>query len=332
MKFFYPLLNRNQIISRINMLSKRGEKFLFIVDFNAESGFVISHSELNSKFVRFLVPGFDYFAKSDKNIQKKNFLWKIFPPEKNDYKEKFGYVQRNIQNGNSFLVNLTQQTKVETDLTIEDIFHISNAKYKLWLNDCFTVFSPEIFVQINDGKISSFPMKGTIDASIKNAQELILNDRKEMAEHATIVDLIRNDLSIMAANVKVERYRYVEKISTNRGKLLHVSSCISGNLNKDYKNNLGDIIFSLLPAGSISGAPKPKTIEIIKNAEGYVRGFYTGVFGWFDGANLDSAVMIRFVERQSERLVFKSGGGITSQSNAESEYSELIQKIYVPVS
>ena len=95
--------------------------------------------------------------------------------------------------------------------------------------------------------------------------------------------------------------------------------------------HLGEILFKLLPAGSITGAPKKKTMEIIAEAEGYDRGFYTGVMGYFDGKQLDSAVMIRFLEQTQQGLLFKSGGGITSQSVAENEYEELKQKIYVPI-
>jgi para-aminobenzoate synthetase component 1 len=94
---------------------------------------------------------------------------------------------------------------------------------------------------------------------------------------------------------------------------------------------LGDILFALLPAGSICGAPKQKTLEIIEHAEGYDRGFYTGICGWFDGENLNSAVMIRFVEQQGDKLIFKSGGGITSRSELIKEYQELNQKVYVPI-
>ena len=123
----------------------------------------------------------------------------------------------------------------------------------------------------------------------------------------------------------------MEKITTNKQDLLQVSSEISGKLPVDYHQHLGDIIFSLLPAGSISGAPKKKTLEIISEAEGYERGFYTGICGWFDGENLDSAVMIRFVEQCGNKLIFKSGGGITAQSDVNKEYEELIQKVYVPI-
>jgi para-aminobenzoate synthetase component 1 len=105
---------------------------------------------------------------------------------------------------------------------------------------------------------------------------------------------------------------------------------------KDWKNKIGDWFFELLPAGSISGAPKGKTLEIIRDAENDLhqngqRNYYTGVFGLFDGEIFTSAVMIRFIEKNEYGLVYKSGGGITSRSDAKKEYEELNQKIYVPV-
>jgi para-aminobenzoate synthetase component I len=163
------------------------------------------------------------------------------------------------------------------------------------------------------------------------AKEKILADKKELAEHVTIVDLIRNDLSQVASQVDVTRFRYVEEVRTGSKNLLQVSSEICGQLDAGYQNHLGDILLKLLPAGSVSGAPKPKTLEIIKDVEGEDRGFYTGVFGYFDGEKLDSGVMIRFIERRAGKYFYRSGGGITTQSVAESEYQEAIDKVYVPV-
>jgi para-aminobenzoate synthetase component 1 len=173
-------------------------------------------------------------------------------------------------------------------------------------------------------------MKGTIDASIENAEQLILQDDKETAEHYTIVDLIRNDISIVATHVQVEKFRYIDTIKTSNKTLLQVSSKIVGELPTNYLEQLGNIIFSLLPAGSISGAPKKKTLEIIQEAEKVDRGFYTGTCFYFDGKSIDSCVLIRFIEQTSNGLVYKSGGGITINSDVEKEYQELIDKIYVP--
>ena len=147
---------------------------------------------------------------------------------------------------------------VTTNLTLEEIFLHSEALYKLWLKDRFVCFSPEIFVRIEKGKIKSFPMKGTIDATLPDAEQLLMQDTKEAAEHATIVDLIRNDLSMVSEHVEVTSYRYIDRLQTNKGPILQTSSEICGTLPEDYTAHLGDIIFRLLPAGSITGAPKPK--------------------------------------------------------------------------
>lgn len=95
---------------------------------------------------------------------------------------------------------------------------------------------------------------------------------------------------------------------------------------------MGNLVFSLLPAGSVSGAPKSSTLRLIQKAEAMPRGFYTGVFGLFDGMSLDSAVMIRYIEQDGEsQMYFRSGGGLTINSQAEDEYREVIQKIYLPI-
>ena len=328
--FPYSILSKQSLIRQINYLASNHIPFLLIVDYKAESGYVIRQEELDENYVQF------QFEKQQATVEPENIKQQVLqldiqPLTQEQYQRKFDFVQQQIHLGNSFLVNLTQPTEVNCNFTLFEIFTKSKAKYRLWLKDTLLVLSPETFIRIEGQTISSFPMKGTIDAGILNAEETILNDPKEKAEHATIVDLIRNDLSLVASHVKVKRYRYVEKIKTNKQDLLQVSSEISGLLPENYQNKLGDILFALLPAGSICGAPKAKTLEIIKDAEGYDRGFYTGICGYYDGTDFDSGVMIRFMEQDGERLVFKSGGGITSQSELIKEYEELIQKVYVPV-
>jgi len=325
-QFPYTLLTKQQIIQQMNDLAASQSPFLFIVDYKAESGFVIPKDELDERFVRFQTDSVVQANKIDQSVE-----WQIESVDFEDYKQKFDFVQQQIHLGNSFLTNLTQPTNISSNLSLSDLYELGSAKYKLWFNNQFVVFSPETFVRIEGQTISSYPMKGTIDASIPNARDLILNDPKEKAEHATIVDLIRNDLSLVANLVEVIKYRYVDEIKTNRMNLLQISSEIVGQLPEGYRERLGDILFALLPAGSICGAPKQKTLQIIEEAEGYERGFYTGIYGWFDGENLDSSVMIRFIEQIDNKLIFKSGGGITAQSELEKEYEELIQKVYVPV-
>ena len=115
-----------------------------------------------------------------------------------------------------------------------------------------------------------------------------------------------------------------------RGDILQTSSEISGNLPSDYQQHLGDILAAMLPAGSITGAPKDKTMEIIQEAEDYDRGFYTGVMGIYNSGELNSGVMIRFLEQDGKGTYFKAGGGITSKSNCRKEYEDVLQKVYLP--
>lgn len=325
--FPYTRLSPEELKCRMNELGVDAIPFLFIINYMADAGYVINKEELDDNYIRWQF----HTIPVERKVYP-DFQWQTHPVSKEVYADKFHFVKQQIQRGNSFLTNLTQPTQISTNLSLEEIYEMTYAPYKLWLKDCFLVLSPETFIQIKAGEIKTFPMKGTIDASIPDAENRILQDEKEMAEHATIVDLLRNDLSMVAEDVQVTRYRYIERINTMQQDLLQVSSEITGRLPEHYRDQLGDILFKLLPAGSICGAPKAKTLEIIKEAEGYERGYYTGVCGYFDGKNLDSAVMIRFIEQMDDGLVYKSGGGITFRSELDKEYEELIQKIYVPVS
>jgi para-aminobenzoate synthetase component 1 len=246
------------------------------------------------------------------------------------YRKKFDAVIEKIKAGETYLLNLTQPTQIRCDVSLREIFDAADAPFKLCIDDQFVCFSPERFVRIKHDRISTYPMKGTIDASLPDAEARILADAKEMAEHVMVVDLLRNDLGIVATDIKVDRFRYVERIKAGEKELLQVSSMISGNVGNAWRTRLGSILSQLLPAGSISGTPKKSTVEIIDAVEGYERGFFTGVFGVFDGEVFDSAVMIRYIEKDvNGGYRYKSGGGITIDSDVRSEYQEMIDKVYI---
>ena len=298
----------------MNRLGAERRPFLFVIDYKQEQVIVEEPDQIDSEALLYNLDGVTNVATASRMNDRENrtsaIRWETFPITQSAYADSFHKVVGHIRAGNSYLVNLTCATPVRTDLSLKDVFVSSEARYKLY----------------------SYPMKGTIDATLPDARRRILEDPKETAEHATIVDLIRNDLSMVATEVMVTRYRYIDELPTHQGALLQVSSEIRGRLAGGWQAEVGDLFFRLLPAGSITGAPKKKTMEIIAEAETYERGFYTGVMGYFDGNSLDSAVMIRFLEQQADgSLIFKSGGGITSQSDLTSEYNEMKQKVYVPI-
>jgi para-aminobenzoate synthetase component 1 len=317
------------IIKQMNALGKLSDPFLFILDFNLYNPVLLRIKNVNPDEIRFNLNG---FGNTDEgNFQPKVIVFRKSPISLDIYQQAFERVMKQIGLGNTYLLNLTFQTKIETNLSLSEIFELGQAKYKLYVNNSFVVFSPEAFVKIENNTISSYPMKGTTDAGLPDATNILMHDKKELAEHNTIVDLIRNDLSMVSKNVRVEKFRYIDKIKTHEKELLQTSSKICGDLSSDWKSHIGDILFSMLPAGSISGAPKKRTVELIKETENHDRGYFTGVFGIFDGKKLDSAVMIRFIEKSGSELYFKSGGGITSFSTCESEYREMIDKVYLPM-
>lgn len=381
---------KQEIIDKINRLASQDEPFLFVINYQGDKAFIRQLSDINPEECLFDFEGRGNFSDEMKNNSEKiaEISWQIAPPLYEDYERSFDIVKNNIMAGNSYLTNLTCKVPVSCNLSLEDIFNQAKGKYKLLLrrkrnqaedkaqqkeeeeesqnkadkkeenieeiSNPFVCFSPETFVRIKNGRIYSYPMKGTLDASLPDAEKQLMEDRKEAAEHATIVDLIRNDLSRVAENVRVDKYRYIDVLHTNKGDILQTSSEISGSLPEDYRQHLGEILDAQLPAGSITGAPKDKTMQIIHEAEGYDRGFYTGIMGIYDQGELNSAVMIRFIEeenspvdfeadgeknfkanegkepKESRELYFKAGGGITSKSDCRREYEEVIQKIYLP--
>ncbi|MDP3463507.1 MAG: aminodeoxychorismate synthase component I [Bacteroidales bacterium] len=315
---------------RMNQLGKERVPFLFVFDYLMRQPIVLPISMIKPTEILFALNGQHNMPEAlvpDRN----KICFDIDPPEIKRFEQAFNKVMHHLRRGDSYLLNLTMPVTITTNLNLKEIFYLSQAKYKLWINNLFTVFSPEPFVKIDNGRIFSFPMKGTIDATLPDAAALLIENPKEIAEHYTIVDLIRNDLNMVAEGIKVERFRYLEEIITSKGKLSQTSSLISGHLPENYHETIGNILTRLLPAGSITGAPKKRTVEIIHEAEQYDRNYYSGVFGLFDGQNLDSGVMIRFIEQTPDGLLFKAGGGITINSIMDEEYNELVNKVYLPI-
>jgi para-aminobenzoate synthetase component 1 len=314
-------------VKQFNQWGLDKKPFVFLIDFEQKKPLAWAIDDCPDWF-QFKFTKVNSVKKELQNPTKPKDLFTKYPIALSEYQLKFNQVIDALHKGDSFLINLTIPTPVQNTSDFQTYFDHAKSKYVIWLKNEFIAFSPETFIQIEAGTISTFPMKGTIDASLPNAKELLLNDPKELAEHATIVDLLRNDLSRVASKVRVTNFRYYEEIPTQKGMIGQVSSAIEGELPTDYASRIGTILFDLLPAGSVSGAPKKKTAQLIASIEGKDRGYYTGIAGYFDGVNLDSCVLIRYLGADH---VYHSGGGITFQSDMASEYKEMINKVYVPV-
>ena len=312
---------------KVNALSRTRTPFLFLLSFDKKQHFVQALDQLDSDILFEI----ENYRTGHQEQLLTDFSFQKVPPSFEDFKNAFDRLQEHMRQGNTYLANLTFASQIKTSHNLKAIFLASRAKFKLYFKDQFVCFSPEPFINIVKNTIYAYPMKGTIDASIADAKKIILDDKKELAEHIMVVDLLRNDLSMVAKKVRLQRFRMISEVQSKLKKLYQVSSVISGCLPNNWHDNLGDLLDKILPAGSISGTPKIKTLDILQTLETYDRGYFTGVFGVYDGENIYSSVLIRFIERQKQGLVFKSGGGITHASCLQKEYEELIDKVDVPI-
>lgn len=374
------LVDRLSAIKTINQLATEKIPFLFIASFDTSQNLVIPLSEIDPLELAYDFNGqADNIAAFSERYQLQNAdlndvapSWLRTPVSFETYNASFQKLLTHLKNEEIRLANLTFPTKIACNLTFPEIFARTKAKYRIFFKDHFCAFSPETFITIKAGVIATYPMKGTINAGIENAEQRLLNDPKEIDEHETVAQEAVADISLVANDAKITKFRYVDRVHKGDGTILQTSSIIEGTLPPHYLESLGDIIYKLLPAGSITGAPRARATQILAELEIYDRGFYSGVAGIFDGENLDSTVLIRYLEHNDKddtthsnrpaqdcedakilkesaeaaplkmiplsadeilfRYTFKSGGGITAMSNAKSEYDELIEKIYLPIS
>lgn len=188
--------------------------------------------------------------------------------------------------------------------------------------------SPETLVKLENTKLYTYPLagsrpRGSDEAEDKRLEQELLSDEKELAEHNMLVDLGRNDLGKIAqiGSVKVEKYMGIQRNSH----IMHIGSTISAQI-AEGKNAL-DSIAAILPAGTLSGAPKIRACEIIHELEGSERGIYGGAIGYLDfSGNMDTCIAIRLMYKKGENLCIRSGAGIVIESQPEKEFEECQNK------
>lgn len=252
-----------------------------------------------------------------------------------DYLARFERIQEYLHAGDSYQVNFTDRirgTAASTPLAIyEHLLKQQPVPFAALINrpsGTLMSFSPELFFRTSDGQITVRPMKGTW-ARGRNSREdceaayQLVHDEKNRSEHVMIVDLLRNDLGRICefGSIRVEKLFHAERYKT----LFQMTSTISGKLRTDFTPS--DVFKGLFPSGSITGAPKRRTMEIIREIEGHARGIYTGAIGYF-GPRGESCfnVAIRTMEFSGRTFCFGVGGGITADSDAHTEYNECCLK------
>ena len=255
-------------------------------------------------------------------------------------KEKFfemvSFAKENIRKGDIFQIVLSNRLKVKAKLDRLSFYRKLRSKnpspYLYYLDiDDFAIIgsSPEVMIRLTDNMILLRPIAGTRKRGENAIRDLelendMINDPKEVAEHIMLVDLGRNDVGRVAkaGSVKVEELMRVERYSH----VMHMVSDVVGVLDKKY--DMFDLFKATFTAGTMTGAPKIKAMELIAENEGLKRGYYAGSIGYFGfNGNMDSAITIRTALIKGDEVIFQAGAGIVAESKPELEYKEVNNKL-----
>ena len=240
-----------------------------------------------------------------------------------------------IYDGDIFQVVLSNRLEAEAEGSLFDTYRILRTEnpspYMFYFSSEDVEIagaSPETLVRLDNGVLHTYPLAGTRPRGKSENEDLalkydLLSDEKELAEHNMLVDLGRNDIGRISkiGTVEVDKYMEVQYFS----KVMHIGSSVKGEL-ADDKDAL-DAVDSILPAGTLSGAPKLRACEIINELENNKRGIYGGAIGYLDfSGNLDVCIAIRLAVKKNGKLFIRSGAGIVADSVPEKEYQECINK------
>lgn len=259
-----------------------------------------------------------------------------------EYIAKVGLIKEEIKSGEAFQVVLSQRFSMECSSDAMDVYRmlrLSNPSPYMYLfrfSDGLSVVgsSPEALVKVNGSDVMVHPIAGTRKRSSNPEEDLrlgeeLLADPKERAEHLMLVDLGRNDLGRVCdpGTVNVVEFMQLERYSH----VMHIVSTVTGKLNP--KRSPVEALYAVFPAGTLSGAPKPRAMEIIESNEPSRRGVYGGAIGYIDfTGNLDTCIAIRTAVIKSGKAYIQAGAGIVADSNAASENEECLNKAAVVLS
>lgn len=296
---------------------------------NVEKGYKNAESELDKmvKLIRTGAPAPEQAARLTSDFRE------LFSKER--YCKMVERAKRYIYEGDIFQVVLSNRLDADFEGSLLDAYRVLRATnpspYMFYFSsDDMEVAgsSPETLVKLENGVLHTFPLAGTrprgaTEERDKQLEAELLADEKELSEHNMLVDLGRNDLGKISefGSVEVEKYMSIERYSH----VMHIGSTVRGRIRSDL--SALDAVNAVLPAGTLSGAPKIRACEIINELENSKRGIYGGAIGYIDfRGNLDTAIAIRLCFKKNGRVFVRSGAGIVADSVPENEFNECINK------
>lgn len=254
---------------------------------------------------------------------------------KEQYCRMVEQAKKYIREGDIFQAVLSRRFEAEYRASLLNAYRVlrtTNPSPYMYFIQCEDVqlagASPETMIKLIDGKLITFPVAGTRPRGKTQKEDMALEkelllDEKELSEHNMLVDLARNDVGRIARfqSVQVEEYMKIHRFS----KVMHIASVVTGRIREDKDSC--DTIAALLPAGTLSGAPKIRACEIIDELEADARGIYGGAIGYMDfSGNLDVCIAIRTAVKKGNKVYVQAGAGIVADSIPEKEYEECVNK------
>lgn len=308
------------------------QKIIIIVNMKAkdgDEGFKLAVSEIKKTAS---------LIKNGKKIKEKpgKLLSDITPLfNKNEFCNMVYKAKKHIQEGDIFQIVLSNRLEAKYEGSLLDTYRclrtINPSPYMFYFSGTDVEVagaSPETLVKLENGTLHTFPLAGTRKRGADTQEDLaleneLLADEKELAEHNMLVDLGRNDIGKISefGTVKVEKLREIQRFSH----VMHIGSTVSGKIRKD-KDAL-DAIEAVLPAGTLSGAPKIRACQLIGELEKNKRGIYGGAIGYIDfSGNMDMCIAIRIAYKKNGKVFVRSGAGIVGDSEPKKEYEECLNK------
>ncbi len=254
---------------------------------------------------------------------------------KEDYCEVVNKTKKYILDGDIFQAVISRRFEADYEGSLINAYRVlrttNPSPYMVYMSiddEEIMSTSPETLVRLQNGRLYTFPVAGSRPRGKTEEEDIalekgLLADEKELSEHNMLVDLGRNDLGRISeyGSVEVSKYKMIHRYS----RIMHICSQVEGNIRKD--RDALDAVSAVLPAGTLSGAPKIRACEIIDELERCPRGIYGGALGYMDfSGNLDTCIAIRMAVKKNNKVFVQAGGGIVADSIPENEYEESYNK------